>query len=171
MQHYVYQLIEDLHAIILEINPPGKTQEEPILEEESFIRHIEDVENYLHGKKLPISEITGIIPEQLPPADKLNKEQQTQLSVGLEKFLAHFHFSLDFPYNYPHYWRYPFIKKIWTEKHSTMQSGTSHIEFCDYDKENCPFDSYCNTCDEFDSDDEDPDMNTFDGFSDDELPF
>lgn len=171
MQHYIEQLIEDLHDIIQEINPLRKTREEPILEEDSFIRHIEDVENYLHGKQLPISEITGIIPEQLPPAEKLNKQQQTQLSVELEKFLAHFHFSLDFPFNYPHYLRYTFIKNFWTEEHSLMQQGTSHIEFCDYDKENCPFEDYCNTCNEFNIEDEDTDMSKFDGLSDDEFPF
>lgn len=171
MQRYIDQLIEDLHEIIQEINPPGKIKEEPIAGEESFIRHLEDVENYLHGKQLPISEITGIIPEQLPPTEKLNEQQQAQLSVELEKFLGHFHFSLDFPFNYPYYLRYPFIKNFWTEKHSALQSGTSHIEFCDYDKENCPFESYCNTCNEFDSDDENPDMDKFKGLSEDELPF
>jgi len=171
MQHYIDQLIEDLHEILREMNPPGKTQEDPILEEESFIKHIEDVENYLHGKELPISEITGIIPEQLPPAEKLSEQQKTQLSVELEKFLAYFHFSLDFPFNYPYYLRYPFIKNFWAEKHSAMQSGTSHIEFCDYDKDNCPFTTYCNTCDEFSADDEDPDIDKFKGLGDDELPF
>lgn len=171
MQRYIDQLTEDLHDIIQKINPSVDVQEEPIHDEEAFFRQIEDIENYLHGKQLPISEITGILPEQLPPAERLNKKQQAQLSVELEKFLAHFHFSLDFPMNYPHNLRYTFIKNFWTEEHSLMQQGTSHIEFCDYDKENCPFEDYCNTCNEFNIEDEDTDMSKFDGLSDDEFPF
>ena len=171
MQRYINQLIEDLHEIAQKASLSGKTAEEAVSDDESFLKHIEDVENYLHGDQLPISEITGILSEQLPPPETLNESQKEQLSVELENFLAHFHFSLDFPQNYPKHLRYPFIKNFWSEKHSPMRSGTSHIEFCEYDEANCPFPGYCNSCSEFEIEDKDLDMDKFKGLDDNELPF
>ncbi len=170
MQRYITQLTEDLHEIARKAYPLGKTEEKKtVYDDETFLKHIEDVENYLHGEQLLISEITGILPEQLPPLGKLNESQKEQLSVELEDFLAHFHFSLDFPQNYPRHLRYPFIKDFWSEKHAPMQFGTSHIEFCEYDEANCPFPGYCSNCDEFE--DKDLDMDKFEGLDENELPF
>ena len=171
MQRYLTQLIEDLHEIAQRVNPSGNTDEETVHDQESFFKHIEDVENYLHGELVPISKITGILPEQLPPPEKLNENQLAQLAMELEKFLAHFHFALDFPGNYPGHLRYPFIRNFWNEEHSPMQLGTSHIEFCYYDKADCPFPGYCTTCDEFEIDEENPDMDKFNNQNEDELPF
>ena len=171
MKLYLTQLIEDLHETAQKANPSGKTEEETVHDDETFLKHIEDVENYLHGGQLPISEITGILPEQLPPPRKLSESQRAQLSVELENFLAHFHFALDFPQNYPSHLRYAFIKNFWTEKHSPMRFGTSHIEFCEYEKAHCPFPGYCNTCDEFETEDEGLDMEKFKGLDENELPF
>lgn len=171
MQQYIKQLIDDLHEIAQKANPSGKTEEEPVHDNETFFKHIEDVENYLHGEQLPISEITEILPEQLPPPGKLNESQLAQLSVELENFLAHFHFALDFPQNYPNHLRYPFIKNFWTEKHTHMKFGTSHIEFCNYEKENCPFPDYCHTCDEYRIEGEGFGMDKFEGLNENELPY
>ena len=171
MQRYITQLIEDLHEIAQITHPSGKTAEETVHDDKTFLKHLEDIENYLHGEELPISEITGILPEQLPPPGKLNKSQQAQLSVELESFLAYFHFVLDFPQNYPSHSCYPFIKKFWTEKHSPMRIGFSYIEFCEYDKANCPFPGYCTTCDEFEIEDKHLDMGKFEGLNESEHPF
>jgi len=171
MERYLKQLIEDLHQISNNVNSSDSTKDEPINDEESFYRHIEDVETYLHGDEIPISETTGILPEQLPPSEKLSEKQKAQLAVELERFLEHFHFALDFPHNYPNHLRYRFIKKFWTEKHPAMQYSTTHIEFCNYEKENCPFPGYCTSCDEFEIDDKDLDSDQFKDLDTDELPF
>jgi len=171
MQLYLSQLIEDLHQTTNKVNSSRNTEEEPIHDNESFYKHIADIENYLHGVEIPISEITGILPEQLPPPERLSEKQKTQLVVELERFMEHFHFALDFPKNYPNHLRYRFIKKFWTEKHPTMQFGCTHIEFCKYEKENCPFPGYCTSCDDFEIDDEDPEMNKSKDLDTDELPF
>lgn len=171
MQKYITQLIEDLHQIAKEVNPSGNTEDEPIHDDESFFRHISDVENYLHGEQIPVSEITGILHEQLPPPENLSEKQQAQLTVELECFLEYFHFVLDFPQNYPNHLRYPFIRKFWTEKHTVMQFGNSHIEFCNYEKENCPFLGYCSTCDDFNLDNEDSDNTKFVDTDAKDLPF
>ena len=171
MQRYINQLIEELHEIAHKVNPTGSFKEETVHDDESFFKHIEDVENYLHGEPLPVSQITGIEHEQLPPPDRLNEKQQTLLAVELENFLSHFHFALDFPANYPIHLRYSFIKNFWTEKHAAMKFGTSHIEFCYYEKEECPFPGYCTTCDEFENDIENPDIEKYNENDENELPF
>ncbi|MRT94568.1 hypothetical protein [Ancylomarina sp. 16SWW S1-10-2] len=159
MEHYLNHLIEDLHQITNNINNSDRTEDESINDDESFYKHIEAVENYLHGDQISISEITGILPEQLPPPERLSERQKTQLAAELEDFLEYFHFALDFPQNYPNHLRYQFIKKFWMEKHPDIQFGTTHIEFCNYEKENCPFPGYCTSCDEID--DENEDMGSF----------
>ncbi len=169
MQRYITQLIEDLKEIAQIKKQAANT--ETANNDEALLKHFEDIENYLHGEEVPISEITGILPEQLPPPEMLNESQRAQLSVELENFLEHYNFALDFPYNYPNQLRYPFIWNFWTEKHIPMQRGISHIEFCDYDETNCPFQGYCNTCDEFEIEDKDLDMDKFEGLNENEHPF
>ena len=172
MQNYINQLIEDLHEIADQVNLWGNTEEEePINDEETFLKHIADVERYVSGDDVLISDIAGIAQEELPPPERLNEKQQSQIAVELEYLLQHFHFALDFPDNYPKHLRYGFIKKLWTEKHPAMQFGTSHIGFCSYEKENCPFPGYCNSCDEFETDDEDLGLNKLKDRNTGELPF
>lgn len=161
MQNYINQLIEDLHKIADKVNPSGNTEEEEeaVNDEETFLKHLADIERYVYGEEVLISHITGIAQEELPPPEILSESQQAHLATELECFLEHFHFALDFPANYPKHLRYGFIKKFWTEKHPAMQFGTSHIEFCNYERENCPFPDYCDSCDEFETNDEDLDLN------------
>jgi hypothetical protein len=62
--------------------------------------------------------------------------------------LNFFNFYPDFPENYPVHCRYPFIWDLWDEERVPLSFGESHIEFCDYNLEECPFPGYCNTCKE-----------------------
>jgi len=174
MDRYIEQLIEDLNILTSKKNSHTETETESENDDESFLKHIENVENYLYGDKIPVSSITGILFEQLPPPEKLNKRQQKILSAELEKFLRYFHFELDFPRKYPLHLRYPFIRNFWNEKHVALSFGSSHIEFCDYEKENCPFPGYCKTCDEVEAQmkfDEEQSKNNTNEFDLDELPF
>jgi len=155
MEHYLEQLIEDLHLITQ--GKPPKNVEETVHDEAAFYKHIENVENYIHGEQKPISAITGLMQEMLPPPEKLSEKQQAQLSVELEKFLRYFHFELDFPRGYPNHMRYPFIRDFWKEEHVPLSFGSSHIEFCNYEKENCPFPGYCTICEELE-DEEDSEL-------------
>ncbi len=174
MQRYIDQLIEDFREITSGMEHEAETAIEAVSDDESFWAHIEDVENYLHGERVPVSVITGIASEMLPPPEKLSMQQKEQLSIELEAFLEYFLFSLEFPENYPNHLRYSFIRNFWNEQHTKMRTGTSHIEFCSYDKENCPFPDYCTSCDEFDADIEDynnltNNKNQF--FDDEDIPF
>lgn len=150
MQRYIEQLIDDLHKATWGMKPPHEIWEESEADpdDELELEDMSYVEKYLYGDEIPISAITGIGPDQIPPAEKLNQEQQALLAVELEKLLQYFHFYLDFPENFPAHLRYPFILKFWEEKHVALSFGENHIEFCDYDEEHCPFPGYCNTCKE-----------------------
>jgi len=151
MEKYLEQLFADLNKASQKHTPPhdiwlssGADPDNEIeLDDMSF------VEEYIYGEKMPISEITGMCQEQLPPPDILNEEQQAMLSVKLEEFLTFFNFKLEFPQNFPNHQRYTFIRRFWGTEHVPVSFGTSHIEFCSYDEENCPFPGYCNTCSEF----------------------
>lgn len=152
MKRYIEQLIEDIHKATWNLKPPHKLWEdsEADPDDELELEDMSYVEQYIEGEKQAIGKITGIEPELLPPAVKLTKEQQALLATELEKLLQNFHFALEFSEKYPAHLRYSFIRKFWEEKHVPLSFGTTHIEFCDYLVENCPFPGYCTTCKEID---------------------
>jgi hypothetical protein len=150
MQHYISQLINDIRQATWNLQPPHSLWEESEADPDNELE-LEDmsfIEQYVEGERQPISQITGISSEQLPPPDKLNIEQCALLASELEKLLEYFHFRLDFPMGYPYELRYKFIRDFWVEEHVLLSFGENHIEFCDYNEENCPFPGYCNTCKE-----------------------
>lgn len=149
MDRYIKQLQDDIKNATLKIRPPHEIWEDANPDDEVELEDISHVEKYYYGKKEPIEQITGIRYESLPPTALLTKQQQAILAVDLEELLKYFHFSLDFPVNFPENLRYEFIRNFWQEEHVPISFGESHIEFCDYDDENCPFPGYCNSCDEF----------------------
>ena len=150
MQRYIEQLIEDIHKATWNLKPPHKLWEESGADpdDELELEDISYVEQYIEGETQAIGKITGIEPEQLPPAEKLTTEQRALLTIELEKLLQNYNFILDFPENYPAHLRYSFIRDFWNEEHVPLSFGQSHIEFCGYEEENCPFPGYCDTCKE-----------------------
>lgn len=177
MERYIAQLMEDIRKATWNEKPPHELWVESKADPDNELE-LEDmsyVEKYLYGEKESISSITGIETHFLPPPEKLSKKQRELLSKELEKLLLIHHFELDFPRKYPHHLRYSFIRNFWDEEHVAMSFGTSHIEFCDYDKEKCPFPGYCKTCDEVEAqmkyDEESANRNISDDLEDDELPF
>lgn len=148
MQRYIEQLIEDIHRATWRLRAPHEIWDEVDLNSEIEIEDISYAEKYIYGTKEYISEITGIYLENLPADSKLTTEQKALLAIELENLLQVFHFHLDFPNNLPSHLRYSFILKFWEEKHVPLSFGESHIEFCNYDEDECPFPGYCNTCNE-----------------------
>lgn len=161
MQNYINQLIENLKEIAHKHKLLDVVIDEPVNDNETFQQHIEDVENYIAGKTQPISIITGVKLEELPPVEMLSEVQKEQLSKQLEKFLLQFRFVLEFPPQYPLANRYAFIRKFCSEERTLMKFGMCHIEFCNYDKKNCPFPEHCKCCYEFESEGDKPDINHF----------
>ncbi len=153
MERYIKQLIDDIHRATHLVRPPhelwAESNADPL--DELELEDMSHVEKYLYGKEEPISSITGIESHTLPPIEKLTKEQQELLATELERLLDFFHFELEFPANYPTHLKYSFIKDFWEESHVPMSFGTNHIELCDYERESCPFEGYCTTCDEIEA--------------------
>lgn len=150
MERYIEQLIDDIHKATWNIRPPHEiwplSKADP--DNELELEDMAFAEKNLYGKEKRISKITGIDSELLPDSSKLTSQQQARLAAELEKLLQIFHFTLDFPENYPADLRYPFILKIWNEKHVPLSFGDNHIEFCDMNDDKCPFPGYCTTCKE-----------------------
>lgn len=151
MEQYIKQLIDDIHKATWNLKPPHKIWELSAADPDNELE-LEDMtyaEKHIYGRKKKISKITGISAESLPPSNKLNSEQKALLATELEKLLELFHFILDFPKDFPAELRYPFIVKIWNEKHVPLSFGEDHIEFCEWDEDMCPFPGYCTLCKEF----------------------
>lgn len=148
MQRYIEQLIEDIHQATWKIRAPHEIWDDVDINSDVELEDMGYAEKYIYGKKERIADITGIPIENLPPENKLNKSQKGLLATKLEELLKVFHFYLDFPEKLPSYLRYPFIYRFWNECHVAISFGESHIEFCDYEEDSCPFQGYCNTCNE-----------------------
>ncbi|PIP54871.1 MAG: hypothetical protein COX07_02970 [Bacteroidetes bacterium CG23_combo_of_CG06-09_8_20_14_all_32_9] len=162
MKQYVEQLIGDIRKATWKIIPPAKEWESVDLDNEGEIEDIAYSEQCIFGKKQPISVITGIEKELLPPPEKLNKKQQKMLAVELENLLHHFNLFPDFPKNLPDHLKYGFILGIWEKEYVPLSFGENHIEFCNYELENCPFTGYCNTCQKIQAELEDGKKSNFD---------
>jgi hypothetical protein len=173
MENYIKQLIGDIrdasrmsratHDVWYD---DGWDEEEE--DDDDDAMDFSDVENYLYGEEQPISHITGIDAELLPPPDMLSVHQKANVARELENLLETRNFVLDFPKTLPFELRYPFIRRFWTEKHVEMLSGTTYIEFCDYDTKKCPYPGYCQC---LDLDNDDSDEGDYPPKDDDTLPF
>ena len=109
-----------------------------------FEQHIKEVENYVHGPTAPLSRILGICTIQLPPPEKLSNAQQAAIYKEMELLLNAFNFCPDFPEKLPGHFKYQLMRSRWDNEQVRMNSGQSHLEFCDYEPKECPFPSrYC----------------------------
>ncbi|MCD6355458.1 MAG: hypothetical protein J7L95_07910 [Prolixibacteraceae bacterium] len=176
MQHYIEQLVGDIRRASWNLKPPREVWSDANLNDKGEMEDMSYVEQYIYGEKEPVSQFTGIEQHELPPPEKLTEKEQATLAVELERMLQNFHFHLDFPSGFPAALRYPFIRKFWDEEHVVLSFGESHIEFCEYEEENCPFPGYCNICNEIKEqekfDQEQLRKNKgLEGMDDDELPF
>lgn len=147
MEHYVAQLIDDLHQVTSKMKPPLGPWEKAEDEGKNNPEQ-EDDDNNLERRQ-PISTATGIDTELLPLEEKLSIEQQALLAFELEDFLKYFKIYLNFPAIYPAHLRYSFIRNLWKERYESYIGGKTHIEFCDYSGNNCPFPGYCRICEDY----------------------
>lgn len=152
METYIAQLIDDICKATHKLRPPHPLwpESEADPDNELELQDMSFIEQYVEGKVEPVASITGIEVAALPPPEKLTEAQQALLATKLEELLQFFHLYLDFPETYPAHLRYPFIRNFWTECHVPLSFGENHIEFCNYEIENCPYPGYCQTCAEID---------------------
>ncbi len=95
-------------------------------------------------KKGNIREIMGLNREQFPPADYWTDEEAAQLVVALNDLLSHYHLAADYPTNLPPLMAYSTLVGALEMYAPIMPFGEWHLEFCNYNSEECPFgETYC----------------------------
>ena len=150
MERYIEQLMEDLNNYILEMKNAGIHNDETVPVPSPFIYDsLKESELFASGEGVTeIGVTTNIEQMELPPANRLSEDQQALLAEKLQELLSYHHYILDFPESLPSHLKYPHIYSFWKEKHLPMKHGFFHVEFCEYDPENCPFPGYCTYCDD-----------------------
>ncbi len=148
MKKYVDQLIEAIREAGWRMKPPHEIWDSVDLDSELELEDMAYVEKFVYGEELPMAEITGIDPDELPPPEKLSLKQQALLAGELEKLLRIKNFVPDFPDKLPDHLRYPHLRELWKDAYVEVSFGENHIEFCDFSEDHCPFPGYCDTCEE-----------------------
>lgn len=147
MQRYVEQLIEDIRAIAK--NPPHLSARKNFLSSsETDDDFFDDVERYIRGDELNLSAILGLPKTALPDHQRLTDRQINWLCHELIQMLIAWNFLPEFPCKLPVRLQYQVIRDHWDDKVVYVTNGTMHIEFCHYDREECPFPDHCSFCDE-----------------------
>ena len=153
IQKYIEQLLADLQKAAENAANPDPLKNKMVSSAQDFQNHIAQVEEYLHGPMYRLSDIVGIDAAMLPADDLLSDEQTALLATEMESLLNAFNYYPDFPQNtgkeVPPRLRYRAMRSRWESEQTIMSFGESHLEFCSYDEEACPFPGYCNTCSNF----------------------
>ena len=96
-----------------------------------------------------IREIMGLQQEQFPSADYWSDDEAAQLVVALNNLLAHYHLAADYPTKLPPKMAYSTLVGALEKYAPIMPFGEWHLEFCNYEPSECPFEAeYC-TCKDF----------------------
>ena len=148
MERYIEQLIEDIHISRSQVRPPSDVWNDADVNDPGETEDMAYAEEFIYGTAEPLEQITRIGQEQLPREDQLTPEQKSRLAKELLLLLLHYNFVPDFPKTFPLDKQYAFIRGIWKNKYVELSFGQSHIEFCSYEEEDCPFPGYCTTCEE-----------------------
>ena len=149
MQNYVNQLLTDMAAA--QKNLPTEVDYALLYPDHPAVAYgLTHIAEYEMSPRHSMDDLLGIKAEQLPPDDKLSDEQVVQLNDGIVALWEAFNISPDLPNEVPPRLIYEALKNYWATK--TVQyvsEGRIHIEFCDYEPDECPWGSdYC-SCKEF----------------------
>lgn len=148
MQKYVDQLIESIREAGWRVRPPHELWDHADLDSELELEDMAYVEQFVYGEEIPMAEITGIDPIELPPPEKLTIKQKAMLAKELEELLRIKNFIPDFPAKLPFHLRYSHIRELWNGEYVEMSFGETHLELCNFNEDHCPFPGYCDTCEE-----------------------
>lgn len=138
MQKYINQLVADIKAIAADPLPIPEIKEGEVLPFE--------VENWIHtGPLSTMGKLFDLEKIQFPTEEKLTDSQKEILVDAMLDLWKAYRFAADFPKKLPKTMKYqPMVDCLESEAPLVGANGTFHIEFCDYEHENCPFDAeYC----------------------------
>lgn len=147
MKRYIEQLIEDLKSAALEA-PDDPFDDLEMDDDEALEMELEEVDRFENGPLEKLSDIVGIAKINLPNPERLTEDEMEKIVPELVKLLQAYNFYPEFPAKVPHGMLYKAIYNIWDDEFVPMTFGSIHIDFCDYNEEDCPFPGYCNLCKE-----------------------
>jgi hypothetical protein len=139
IQSYVDYLLEDMKQAEGKLDDPATLTEEPDLSE-----HFMEMEKMVHEDPLnTFGKICGLSKEQFPPLDQLSKKQIHIIMRAFHQLLSSWNLAIVVPKKLPDSEQYKLIYQLLDQKVHIIKWGTSHIEFCSYEEETCPFGKYC----------------------------
>lgn len=147
---YLTQLLDDLrgrHGIF-----PEKPNIRAFAPDPDFPEEMEGSMIYLYGPQYAMSDLFEISTEAFPPAEMLSPEQAETLVQAILELWASVNLFADLPDGLPLSLAYPQLVRLWgSEPVSVVREGMVHLEFCEYETENCPWpEAYCR-CKHFES--------------------
>lgn len=144
MDQYIVQLVEDFRESAKKVPSHEELVERAGIDLPEKFKDCTDVELYLHGPQEKLSEILGVEKDALPPPEKLTNDQIHFLLDEMERLLAAYHFFPDFPPGLPDSIKYRLLCEKLDSEFVLIGKGRTHIEFCYYIPEECPFpEKYC----------------------------
>ena len=159
LDKYVNQLILDIKAAQ---RPPVVAEFEPIDDDAAFLKHIQEVEEYLEGPSTyapTFGEVCGLKRIQFPPSEQLKEAQLLRLCHHFTRLLDSFNIYYSLPDELPVKMKYDTILTLLDQQITIVEEGHIGVEFCDYEPDNCQFGEHCD-CHKFLLDDDDFDMNS-----------
>lgn len=148
MDNYIKQLIEQFHESADKVPSPTERCKDFDLSDDGEVEYFQYVEQFMYGTPHPLSEILGIEKINLPEDTRLNDKQVKILANETEALWHAYHFHPEFPEDLPARLRYSKMRECWDKEQVYVGAGYVHIEFCNFDEEDCPFQGYCKTCEE-----------------------
>jgi len=140
METYIAQLLEDLQEGSRQL-PPA-----PFLTGDPDYLSLDYIEEWETAPYHPFGTVMGIEGVVFPPDERLSDEQVERLSEAILALWASRNVFADLPDELP--WRvaYRLLVQRWAGEpiQFLAQGMNCHLEFCDYEPENCPFGlAYC----------------------------
>jgi hypothetical protein len=141
MQKYINQLICDFKEAEKNVPPT------PVLSEdyEEFEEQMLAIEN---APDIPAKKLFGVSYEELPPAEKLTKEQMQQLIEAITDTFEAFNCSVELPGNVPLELQYELVRDQFADPIHYMPGWSMHFDFCSGWCPDCKIIDYCDTKDE-----------------------
>lgn len=143
MQTYITQLIEHLQEAKVR-KPAPRYLELP--EEMQGLEDLIDLEISMEEDGPTMEALFGIPKYYFPPIERLTNDQMEQLVAAILDLWWEFHYEADLPKNIPARYAYPVLVACWKKAYPLVRAsnGTWHIEFCNYEPNECPFpEEYC----------------------------
>lgn len=138
MQRYIEQLIDDFKEAQNHVPPDPKLGTENSYEE--FEEKMFAIET---APDVTAKALFGISYEEIPPAEKLSKNQMRQIMEAMIEMLTAFNFYIELPQNVPLQLQYKLLRDFFSEDIHYMPGFTHHLDFCDGWCPDCEILEYC----------------------------